>query len=180
MVILFLSLQNKISNRLKAKASKPWNFYQSDHRKTYGHLGFFWWWFINSGFLGGASGKAAAAKSLQSCPTLCNPWDGSPPGSPVPGILQARTLECVAISFSNAWKWKVKVKLLSRVRLLATPWTAIRRHKRRGFHPWVRKVSWRRARQPTPVLLPGESHGQRSLASYSPQGHTDLDMTKAT
>ena len=67
---------------------------------------------------------AAAAKSLQSCPTLCNATDGSPPGSPVPGILQARTLEWVAISFSSAWKWKVKVKLLSRVRLLATPWTA--------------------------------------------------------
>ena len=67
---------------------------------------------------------AAAAKLLQSCPTLCDPIDGSPSGSPVPGILQARTLEWVAISFSNAWKWKVKVKLLSRVRLLATPWTA--------------------------------------------------------
>ena len=67
---------------------------------------------------------AAAAKSLQLCPTLCNPRDGSPPGYPVPGILQARTLEWVAISFSNAWKWKVKVKSLSRVRLLATPWTA--------------------------------------------------------
>ena len=67
---------------------------------------------------------AAAAKSLQSCPTLCNPIDSSPPGSPVPGILQARTLEQVAISFSNAWKWKVKVKSLSRVWLLATPWTA--------------------------------------------------------
>ena len=67
---------------------------------------------------------AAAAKSLQSCLTLCNPIDGSPPGSPVPGILQARTLELVAISFSNAYKWKVKVKLLSRVRLSATPWTA--------------------------------------------------------
>ena len=66
----------------------------------------------------------AAAKSLQSCPTLCDPIDGSPPGSPVPGILQARTLEWVAISFSNAWKWKVKVKLLSRVWLLVTPWTA--------------------------------------------------------
>ena len=66
---------------------------------------------------------AAAAKSLQSCPTLCDPIDGSPPGSPVPGILQARTLEWVAISFSNAWKWKVKVKSLSHVRLLATPWT---------------------------------------------------------
>ena len=64
------------------------------------------------------------AKSLQSCPTLCDPVDGSPPGSPVPGTLQARTLEWVAISFSNAWKWKVKVKSLSRVRLFVTPWTA--------------------------------------------------------
>jgi len=67
---------------------------------------------------------ATAAKSLQSCLTLCDPIDGSPPGSPVPGILQARTLEWVAISVSNAWKWKVKVKLLSRVWLLATPRTA--------------------------------------------------------
>ena len=65
----------------------------------------------------------AAAKSLQSCPTLYDPIDGSPPGPPVSGILQARTLDWVAISFSNAWKWKVKVKSLSRVRLLATPWT---------------------------------------------------------
>ena len=68
--------------------------------------------------------SAAAAKSLQSCPTLCDPIDGSPPGSAAPGILQARTLEWVAISFSNAWKWKVKVKSLSRVRPSATPWTA--------------------------------------------------------
>ena len=67
---------------------------------------------------------AAAAKSLQSCPTLCDPIDGSPPGSPVTGILQARTLECLAISFSNAWKWKVKVKSLSRVWLFTTPCTA--------------------------------------------------------
>ena len=66
---------------------------------------------------------AAAAKSLQSCPTLCRPIDGSPPGSPIPGTLQARTLEWVAISFSNAWKWKVKVKSLSHVWLLVTPWT---------------------------------------------------------
>ena len=66
----------------------------------------------------------AAAKSLQSCPTLCDPIDGSPPGSPVPGILQARIQEWVAISFSNACKWEVKVNLLSRIRILATPWTA--------------------------------------------------------
>ena len=67
---------------------------------------------------------AAAAKSLQSCPTLCDPIDSSQPGSPIPGILQARTLEWVVISFSNAWKWKVKVKSLNRVRHFATPWTA--------------------------------------------------------
>ena len=67
---------------------------------------------------------AAAAKSLQSCPTLCDPIDGSPTGCPVPGILQARTLEWVAISFSSAWKWKVKVKSLSRVWPSPTPWTA--------------------------------------------------------
>ena len=67
---------------------------------------------------------AAAAKSLQSCPTLCDSIDGSPPGSAVPGILQARTLEWVAISFSNAWKWKVKVKSFIRILHLSTPWTA--------------------------------------------------------
>ena len=67
---------------------------------------------------------AAAAKSLQSCPTLWDPTDGSPPGSPVRGILQARTLKWVAIPFSNAWKWKVNVKSLSHVRPSATPWTA--------------------------------------------------------
>ena len=68
--------------------------------------------------------RLATAKSLQSCPTPSDPIDGGPPGSPVPGILQARTLEWVAVSFSNAWKWKVKVKSLSRVQLLATLWTA--------------------------------------------------------
>ena len=72
----------------------------------------------------GQRSAAAAAKSLQSCPTLCDPRDDSPPGTSVPGILQARTLEWVAISFSNAWKWKVKGRSFSRVWLLATPWTA--------------------------------------------------------
>ena len=70
----------------------------------------------------GFAAATATAKSLQLCLTLCDPIDGSPPGSPVPG--EARTLEWVAISFSNAWKWKVKGKSLSHVRLLATPWTA--------------------------------------------------------
>ena len=68
-------------------------------------------------------GHTATAKSLQSCPTLCDPIDSSPPDSPVPGILQVRILEWVAISCSNACKWKMKVKSLSRVQLLATPWT---------------------------------------------------------
>ena len=68
--------------------------------------------------------NTTTTKSLQLCLTLCNPTDGSPPGSPVPEILQARTLMWAAISFSNAWKWKVKVKSLSRVWLFVTPWTA--------------------------------------------------------
>ena len=83
-----------------------------------------WSFWLSDLFTLSINSSAAAAKSLQSCPTLCDPIDGSPPGSPVPGILQARILEWVAISFSNAWKWKVKVKSLSRVRLVATLWTA--------------------------------------------------------
>ena len=91
---------------------------------------------------------AAAAKSLQSCPTLCHPIDGSPAGSPVPGILQVRILEWVAISFFNAWKWKVKVKSLSCVRLLATPWTAAHQappfmgFSRQEYWSWVPLPSW--------------------------------------
>ena len=81
----------------------------------------------SSCFCGGDQAQraaAAAAKLPQSCPTLCDPIDGSPPGSPIPGILQARTLEWVPISFSNAWKWKGKGKSLSHVWLFTTPWTA--------------------------------------------------------
>ena len=86
---------------------------------------------------------AAAAKSLQSCLTLWDPIDGSPPGSPIPGILQARTLEWVAISFSNTWKWKVKVKSLSRVLFLATPWTAAYQAPlSMGFFPGKRVLEW--------------------------------------
>ena len=91
---------------------------------------------------------AAAAKSLQLCPTLCDPIDGSPPGCPVPGILQARTLEWVAISFSNAWKWKVKVKSLSRVRLLSTPWTAA--HQAPPSMGFSRQEYWRGVPLPSP------------------------------
>ena len=94
---------------------------------------------------------AAAAKSLQSRPTLCNPIDGSPPGSPVPGILQAKTLEWVTISFSNAWKWKVKVKSLSRVRLLATPRTAA--HQAPPSMGFSRQEYWSGVLLPSPIQV---------------------------
>ena len=93
---------------------------------------------------------ATTAKSLQSCPTLCDPTDGSPPGSPVPGILQARTLEWVAISFSHAWKWKVKVKSLSHVWLFSTPCTgAHQAHLSMGFS---RQEYWIGLPLPSPTL----------------------------
>ena len=94
---------------------------------------------------------AAAAQSLQSCPTLCDPIDGSPPGSTVPGILQARTLEWVAISFSNGWKWKVKVKSLSRARLLATPWTTA--HQAPPSMGFSRQEYWSGVPLPSPDSL---------------------------
>ena len=98
---------------------------------------------------------AAAAKSLQSCQILCNPIDGSPPGSPIPGILQARTLEWVAISFSSAWNWKVKGKSLSRVWLFATPWTtAYQAPPSMGFS---RQEYWSGVPLPSPVSLPRTS-----------------------
>ena len=111
-----------------------------------------------------APAATAVAKSLQSCPTLCDPIDSSPPGSPVPGILQARTLEWVAISFSNAWKWKVKVKLLSRVQLFATPWTAA--HQDPPSMGFSRQEYW--SGVPLPKLLkwtqiPGESWALKEM-----------------
>ena len=103
---------------------------------------------------------AAAAESLQSCPTLCDPIDGSPRSSPVPGILQARTLEWVAISSSNAWKWKVKVKSLSRVQLFSTPWTpACQAPPSMGFS---RQECWSGLPSPSPVFFP------RSYSQLSP------------
>ena len=94
---------------------------------------------------------AAAAKSRQSYPTLCNPIDGSPPGSAVPGILQARTLEWVAISFSSARKWKVKVKSLSCVWLFATPWTAA--HQAPPSMGFSRQEYWSRVPLPSLSVL---------------------------
>ena len=94
---------------------------------------------------------AAAAKSLQSCPALCNPIDSSPPGSPIPGILQVRTLEWVAISSSNAWKWKLKVKSLSHVWLLVTPWTAA--YEAPLSMGFSRQEYWSGVPLPSPVLI---------------------------
>ena len=93
----------------------------------------------------------AAAKSFQSCLTLFDPIDSTPPGSPVPGTLQARTLEWAAISFSNAWNWKVKVKSLSRVRLLATPWTAA--HQAPQSMGFPRQEHWSGVPLPSPKWL---------------------------
>ena len=99
---------------------------------------------------------AATAKSLQSCPTLCDPIDGSRRASPIPGILQARTLEWVAISFSNAWKWKVKVKLLSLLQLLANPWTAA--HQAPLFMEFSRQECWSGVPLPSPWIFYCLSH----------------------
>ena len=92
---------------------------------------------------------AAAAKLIQLCPTLCDPWDGSPSGSTVPGILQARTLEWVAISFSKAWKWKVKAKSLSGVRLFTIPWTAA--YQAPPSMGFSRQENWSGLPLPSPV-----------------------------
>ena len=108
---------------------------------------------------------AAAAKSLQSCPTLCNPIDGSPPGSPVPGILQARTLEWVAISFSNAWKWKEKVKSVSHVWLLVTPWTAAHQAPPPMGFSW--QEYWSRVPLPSPKFSYLEANILNFIANSS-------------
>ena len=109
------------------------------------------------------SAAAAAAKLLQSCPILCDPTDGSPPGSPIPGILQARILEWVAISFSNAWKWKGKVKSLSRVRLLATPWTVA--HQAPPSMGFSRREYWSGVPSPSPRRT--ESRAQYAHCNFA-------------
>ena len=105
---------------------------------------------LAKGTMVNAAAAAAAAKSLQSCLTLCDPIDLSPPGSAVPGILQARTLEWVAIAFSNAWKWKVKVKWLNRVRLFLTPWTAA--HQSPPSMGFSRREYWSGVPLPSPMV----------------------------
>ena len=118
---------------------------------------------------------AAAAKSLQSCPTLCDPTDSSPTGSPVPGILQARTLEWVAISFSNAWKWKVKGKSLSRVWLLATPRTAA--YQAPPSMGLSRQEHWSGLPFPSPIHESEKWKWSRSVVSDS-QRHHGLQATR--
>ena len=107
---------------------------------------------------------AAAAKSLQSCLILCDPRDGSLQGCPVPGILQARTLEWVAISFSNAWKWKVKGKSLSHVWLLATPWTAA--HQAPLPMGLSRQEYWSGVPLPSPIIRRGRIISQYPQEEY--------------
>ena len=112
----------------------------------------------------------------QSCPTLCYSMDSSPPGSPVPGILQARTLEWVAISFSNAWKWKVKVKSLSRVWLLATPWTtAYQAPPSMGFSTGVGKASAFSTGRPLPSPVQTLTVGLKRAESERKGGNGFLE-----
>ena len=128
---------------------------------------------FRSVLLSNLSAAAAAAKSLQLCPTLCDPIDGSPPGSPVPGILQARTLRTVLLLIPLTHK-KGPPRWLSS-KESACQCRSLRRLK---FDPWMGKIPWKRARQPNPVFLPGESHGQRSLDRYSPWGQKESDTTE--
>ena len=120
---------------------------------------------------------AAAAKSRQSCPTLCDPTDSSPPGSAVPGILQARILEWVAISFSNACKGKVKVKPLSRVRLLATPWTAA--YQAPPSMGFSRQEYWSGVPLPSPIQILVTPYSSllvlgKLLNSFEPQIYSSI------
>ena len=124
-----------------------------------------------------AAAAAVVAKSLQSCPTLCNPIDGSPLGSPVPGILQARILEWVAISFSNAWRWKMKVKSLSHVWLWATPWTAAYwAPPSMGFS---RQEYWSGVPSPSPQVHARDLHTLPKPAMYHVLGNWQDEKTKA-
>ena len=131
-----------------------------------------------------------------SCLTLCDPMDFSLPSSSVHGVLQARILEWVAMPTSGRSSWsRIQILFSCIAGRFFTVWDIrvyiggasgkehacqCRRHKRQEFDPWVGKIPWRRARQPTPVFLPWESHEQRSLVGYSPWGCKELDMTEMT
>ena len=136
-----------------------------------------WFWSMNHEWKCCVSLAAAAAKSLQSCPTLCDPIYGSPPGSPVPGILQARILEWVAISFSNAWNWKVKMKSFSRIWLLATPWTAA--HQAPPSMGFSRQEYWSGVPLPSPYKYIHTQYRSTLIykANVNTKGETDSNTT---
>ena len=133
--------------------------------------------------------SAAAAKSLQSCPTLWDRINGSPPGFPVPGILQARTLEWVSISFSNAWTWKVKGKSLSHAQLLATPWTAAyQAPSSMGFSPrvleWVAiafsaRLCWSRLNTSDSFNYPSSQQGDTGFFFLPPSNRSTNGVKEA-
>ena len=124
-----------------------------------------------------ADAAAAAAKLLQSCPTLCDPIDGSPPGSPIPGVLQARTLECFAISFSNAWKWKVKVKSLSHVLLFVTPWTAA--YQAPPSMGFSRQEYWSGVPLPSPICRWPHPYGSKWRRTKEPLDESEKGEWKS-
>ena len=145
---------------LQLPSDSPWGRKELDTTERL-HFHFLKWrwsyWTEPLTYGSDTAASAAAAKSLQSCPTLCNPRDGSPPGSPIPGILQARALEWIAISSSNASKWKVKVKTFSPVRLVATPSTAA--HQAPLSMGFSRQEYWSGVPLPSPMdltLTPGK------------------------
>ena len=139
-----------VGQKPRSNCERWWILPPSQHPRTalFSYLAFP----LSLPWLQTACPHTAAAKSLQSCPTLCDPIDGSPPGSPILGILQARTLEWVAIFFSNACKWKVKGKSLSRVWLFPTPWTAA--YQAPPSMGFSRQEYWSGVPLPSPTIVP--------------------------
>ena len=129
--------------------SSPWKLEKEIHSESH-NWDLLTWKKKTTGAINWQEHINAAAASLQLCPTLCSPIDSSPPGSAVPRILQARTLEWIAISFSNAWRWKVKVKSLSRVWLFATPWTTA--HQAPPSMGFSRQEYWSGVPLPSPHI----------------------------
>ena len=132
---------------------------------------------VNLRYVDAAAAAAAAAKLLQLCLTLCDPIKGSPPGSPVPGILQARTLEWVAISFSNVGKGKVKVKSLSCARLVATPWTAA--HQTPPSTGYSRQEYWSGVPLSFPICRWHHTNGRKRRGSEEPLNEGERGEWKA-
>ena len=173
------------------KDFKEWNW----HLLSISHVYYFIWFLQWPYSIGSVA--AAAAKSLQSCPTLCDPIDGSPPGSPIPGILQARTLDWSGLSLPSPSIGSIKCILWTEKGFSSGasgkgPASQCRRVKRHGFDPWVGKIAWKRAWQSTPVYLPGESHrreepsrlwsivSERAGHDWSNLAHTHASMNWET